>query len=60
MATPVTHFEIHGEDPARLVEFSRGLFGWRIEQLPGIACWQVRSSEVPGDDFGGGLEQPPT
>ena len=28
----VTHFEIYGEDPAKLAEFYSGLFGWKLEK----------------------------
>jgi predicted enzyme related to lactoylglutathione lyase len=27
----VTHFEIYGEEPAKLAEFYRSLFGWQID-----------------------------
>jgi predicted enzyme related to lactoylglutathione lyase len=31
MTRPVVHFEIRGRDPARLREFYRQLFGWKID-----------------------------
>ncbi len=30
MTRPVVHFEIRGRDPARLQEFYRQIFGWKI------------------------------
>jgi predicted enzyme related to lactoylglutathione lyase len=31
LSCPVTHFEIYAENPAKLAEFYRGLFGWQID-----------------------------
>ena len=31
----VTHFEIFAEEPEKLADFYRNLFGWQIEQAPG-------------------------
>lgn len=30
MISLVTHFEIYGEEPAKLAEFYRSVFGWKI------------------------------
>ena len=32
----VTHFEIYAEEPAKLADFYRDLFGWEIEKTPEI------------------------
>ncbi|MFO0913036.1 MAG: VOC family protein [Pirellulales bacterium] len=55
MSNAVTHFEIYAEQPATLADFYRGLFGWSIEQLPGIAYWQIQTGAGPGEGIGGGL-----
>jgi len=31
LSCPVTHFEICGENPAKLAEFYSGVFGWQID-----------------------------
>jgi predicted enzyme related to lactoylglutathione lyase len=36
MASLVTHFEIHAEESATLANFYRNLFGWQIDQAPGL------------------------
>ena len=47
MAQPVVHFEVAGEDPARLRQFFGDLFGWRFE-VPSPVATEVSSS----DDYG--------
>ena len=34
MANPVVHFEIQGQDQAKLREFYGRLFGWELETMP--------------------------
>jgi hypothetical protein len=49
------HFEIHASDPERLIEFYRGLFGWRFEAWgPPGTYWVIStgSKEEPGIDGG--------
>ena len=41
----VTHFEIYAEDPAKLADFYRGLFGWQVEQAPGADYWRIQAWE---------------
>ena len=48
----VTHFEIFGEEPARLAEFYRSLLGWQIEKAPGIDYWRIHTGP---DGLDGGL-----
>jgi predicted enzyme related to lactoylglutathione lyase len=36
MISSVTHFEIYGEEPAKLADFYRKVLGWQVEQMPGI------------------------
>jgi predicted enzyme related to lactoylglutathione lyase len=59
MATAVTHFEIYGEDPARLAEFYRNLFGWQIEQAPGIDYWRIQTGATDSEGIRGGLTYRP-
>jgi predicted enzyme related to lactoylglutathione lyase len=55
MASSVTHFEIYGEDPARLAEFYNTLLGWRIEKAPGIDYWRIETAPGEATAIGGGL-----
>lgn len=60
MAGPVTHFEIYGEEPARLAKFYSSLFGWQLEKAPGIDYWRIRTSVNNGGAFDGGLTYRPS
>jgi uncharacterized protein len=44
----LTHFEIYGEQPPELADFYRTIFGWQVEQMPGVDYWRIytRSSET--------------
>jgi predicted enzyme related to lactoylglutathione lyase len=55
MTTSVTHFEIYGEDPAKLAEFYRTLLGWQIDKAPGIDYWRIDTGAGEGKGIGGGL-----
>lgn len=47
MPQPVVHFDIIGQDPARLREYYAGLFGWTFDTPSPVAA------EVSGqDDYG--------
>ena len=46
MANSVTHFEIYGEEPARLADFHRNVFGWQVEQMPGVTYWRIHTGSV--------------
>ena len=35
MGQPVVHWEFWSEDPARIAEFYRAVFGWNIRPTPG-------------------------
>ena len=54
MNNTVTHFEIYGDEPANLASFYRALFGWQVEQMPGLQYWRI---QVPSatNAFSGGL-----
>ncbi|WP_165235443.1 VOC family protein [Aquisphaera insulae] len=59
MPDAVTHFEIYADEPTRLVEFYGALFGWQIEQLPGIEYWRVQTGGDGAEAVGGGLLRRP-
>jgi len=55
----VTHFEIYAEEPERLAEFYRGLFGWRIDKAPGVDYYFIDTlNKQPGAIRGGLLHRP--
>jgi predicted enzyme related to lactoylglutathione lyase len=43
MPNNVTHFEIFGDEPAKLAEFYRSLLGWQIEKAPGVDYWRIQT-----------------
>lgn len=51
----VTHFEIYAEEPAKLADFYRSLFGWQIVQAPGIEYWRIQTGAADPAGIGGGL-----
>jgi predicted enzyme related to lactoylglutathione lyase len=51
----VTHFEIYGEEPAKLADFYRHLFGWQIDQPLGVDYWTIRTEQQKDASFDGGL-----
>ena len=53
MTNSITHFEIYGAEPEGLAEFYRGVFGWRIEQMPGVDYWPVETGEADNGLHGG-------
>jgi uncharacterized protein len=59
LTSPVTHFEIYGEQPAALAEFYRQLFGWRLERAPGVDYWRIETEAPPGRGIAGGLTYRP-
>jgi hypothetical protein len=55
MASAITHFEIYGAEPAKLATFYRAVFGWRIEQMPGVDYWRVETGAPEATRLHGGL-----
>lgn len=55
----VTHFEIYAEDPAKLADFYRSLFGWSLDQAPGIDYWRIRTGTNSDGGVSGGLTYRP-
>jgi predicted enzyme related to lactoylglutathione lyase len=59
MPASVTHFEIYSEAPARLASFYRELFGWRVEQAPGVDYFMIQTGVSAGQGINGGLTYRP-
>ena len=55
MASTVTHFEIYGEPTAGLADFYRTVFGWQIEQMPGVNYWRIQTGATEAKALHGGL-----
>jgi len=55
MESLVTHFEIYGEEPDKLADFYRNVFGWQIEQMPGVNYWRIQSGSAESKPLHGGL-----
>lgn len=66
MNRTIVHFEIPSNDPDKLADFYRNLFGWKIDKMPGeMEYWMVETAPS-GQGVNGGLmrrqspEQAPT
>ena len=59
MTSSVTHFEIYGEEPAKLADFYRGLFGWHLEKAPGVDYWRIQTEPSHANGYDGGLTYRP-
>jgi predicted enzyme related to lactoylglutathione lyase len=46
MTNSVTHFEIYAEEPVKLAEFYRSLFGWQIEKVPALDYWRIQTDSA--------------
>ncbi|MGW4479848.1 VOC family protein [Rhodococcus triatomae] len=63
MANLVVHFEIHGSEPQKLVDFYSALFGWSFQQFGDMPYWSISTGEgaaspgAPGSGINGGLTQ---
>ena len=55
MENSVTHFEIYGEEPANLADFYRDVFGWQVEQMPGVNYWRIQTGSAEPKALHGGL-----
>lgn len=53
MANCITHFEIYGDEPEKLAEFYRTIFGWNVEQMPGIHYWRIFPEQAENSLHGG-------
>jgi predicted enzyme related to lactoylglutathione lyase len=43
MPSKVAHFEIYADDPAKLSEFYKKLFDWKIDAVPGMDYWIIKT-----------------
>jgi hypothetical protein len=59
LTSSVTHFEIYAEEPAKLADFYRSLFGWQVDEAPGIDYWRIRNDATGAGGFSGGLTYRP-
>jgi predicted enzyme related to lactoylglutathione lyase len=55
----MTHFELFAEEPPALADFYRVLFGWQVEQAPGIKYWRIQTAAIVGEGVSGGLTYRP-
>jgi len=52
-ASPITHFEVYGRDPAALADFYEKLLGWRVAKAPGVDYWRIATGSDAS--IGGGI-----
>jgi predicted enzyme related to lactoylglutathione lyase len=63
MPNLVVHFEIHGSDPERLVDFYSSLLGWSFQRFGEMPYWVIDTGEgsiaqgSSGHGINGGLTQ---
>lgn len=50
-----THFEIYGARPESLADFYRRVFGWHVEQMPGVEYWRVHPDAAEPRALHGGV-----
>jgi predicted enzyme related to lactoylglutathione lyase len=55
----VTHFEIYAEEPVKLADFYRGLFGWPLDKVMGVDYWRIQTGPTDASGFDGGLTYRP-
>lgn len=61
MSNLVVHFEIHGTEPARLIEYYTELLGWSFTRFGDMDYWAITTGEgavgmtEPGHGINGGL-----
>lgn len=66
MQNTVAHFEIFGDNPEKLGEFYKKLFGWKIDKVPNMEYWTVGTVKTdtkgmptePGGINGGLMKRP--
>lgn len=68
MPNPVAHFEIYGDNPEKLGDFYKGVFGWEVRDAgaPGQPYWLIFTVPVnekgaptqPGGINGGLMKRP--
>jgi uncharacterized protein len=55
MKSTLTHFEIYGPVPETLVEFYQNVFGWQVEEMPGLNYWRIQIGATETKPLHGGL-----
>ncbi len=55
MANPFVHIELHSKDMGKSKEFYAGMFGWEMEELPGMDYTIIKV----GEGTGGGMMKNP-
>jgi predicted enzyme related to lactoylglutathione lyase len=61
MANLVVHFEIHGSEPQRLIDYYGQLLGWTFTRFGEMDYWAIETGEgsigmnTPGNGINGGL-----
>jgi predicted enzyme related to lactoylglutathione lyase len=66
MPNPVQHFEIYGDNPEKLAEFYRRVFGWNVTKAPNMDYWMLYTAATdekgmatePGAINGGLMKRP--
>ncbi len=66
MKNPIMHFEIYADDPDKLAKFYASLFDWKIQPLPEMDYWLIRTVDSdaegmptqPGGINGGMMKRP--
>jgi predicted enzyme related to lactoylglutathione lyase len=58
MGNPVVHFEVLGQDTARLREFYGGAFGWKLGEPDGMMDYAMVDTGN-GSSIGGGVGKAP-
>src|SRR5258707_13835025 len=59
MGNPVVHFEINGPDDELIVKYYSELFGWRIQQIPGMEYATIDTHGGAGINGGIGRSERP-
>ncbi len=55
MANPFMHVELQTQDPVKAKTFYKGLFDWKLEDIPGMSYTMVKA----GEGTGGGIMKNP-
>lgn len=59
MVGKTTHFEIYGDDPAKLAAFYAALFGWGMDKVEGLDYWRILQDSSDPSRVAGGLTYRP-
>ncbi len=59
MTSQITHFEIYGDEPEKLVDFYAAVFKWRMEKAEGLDYWRIHMDPSNLESVNGGLTYRP-